>query len=135
MLGCTNIHAPNYDPDANTDDGSCFDVCYRTNPCISCAEAHSYQRETGVYWIGPSADQAHEIFCDMSLGEYGGGWNLIMKASPGSTFDYSSPYWTEPNVLNDDVPILNNDGTMNFDVDAKYAAFNTLQASEYVVSR
>eukprot|EP01047_Picozoa_sp_COSAG01_P047802 COSAG01_NODE_4601_length_4886_cov_4.241278_1_plen_551_part_00 len=132
VFGCLNQNAPNFNPAANRDDGSCFDVCYRSNPCASCAEVLSYERPTGIYWIGQSSSDAKQTLCEMNLGTYGGGWTLIMKAATSDTFQYSAGYWSQPTVLNEDVPVLKRDGALNLDVDAKYEAFNVMNATEYV---
>jgi hypothetical protein len=57
------------------------------------------------------------IFCLMSNQYSGGGWMLIMKASPGSTFNFEANYWTTTNTLNSTDVTRNN-------ADAKYDVFN-----------
>jgi hypothetical protein len=47
----------------------------------------------------------------------GGGWMMLMKGTTGTTFQYSSNYWTSKNTLNA------SDLTRN-DADAKYDTFN-----------
>ena len=138
--GCMNANAPNFNPDANVDDGTCFQTCIRTEPCSSCKEANELELATGLWWIGPDAANAHETYCDMDLATYGGGWALIMKAVPGDTFEYNSDYWKSDESgaplspsLNADVAILNDDQTLNMAVEAKYHAFNSMLATEYVV--
>ncbi len=53
----------------------------------------------------------------------GGGWMLMMKATRGTTFQYSANYWTTSNTLNP------TDLTRN-DADAKYNTMNYFQAKD-----
>lgn len=150
VYGCTNSHAPNFMANANVDDGTCFKACIETAPCESCQQAYDMDLRTGIWWIGTVQSGAHETFCDMDLAldffrnknltrDASGGWALIMKATPGDTFEYNSDYWTgtpssaDRPSLNADVAILNADQSINMAVDAKYHAFNTMPARQYLV--
>jgi hypothetical protein len=70
----------------------------------------------GVYWINCNGT-ATQIYCVMNSLYDGGGWMLLMKATRGTTFSFSSTYWTNTTVLN------STDLTLG-DADAKYNAFN-----------
>ena len=130
LRGCMNENAPNYNAAANEDDGTCFEMCIQSNPCMSCLEARDHQKTTGVYWIGGGVENASETFCLMDYD--GGGWSLIMKSSPSSTFQYSHPAWTQPTSYNTDTAIVFSDGSLNMMTDAKYDVFNWLPAIEYM---
>jgi hypothetical protein len=141
-----NVHAPNFNPAANIDDGTCFKACIQSAPCATCLEAHEQELPSGKWWIGTPGD-AYETYCDMNLApeffraknmtQNNGGWALIMKATPGDTFQYSSNYWDSGDgawaSLNADVDILNADLTLNMAVDAKYNAYNIMPATQYLV--
>lgn len=73
----------------------------------------------GVYWIDCNGVST-QIYCIMNSLYDGGGWMLLMKGPQGSTFQYSSTYWTDSTtVLNTTDTNLNNN-------DAKFAAFNSV---------
>lgn len=71
----------------------------------------------GVYWIDLPTVGPTQIYCIMNSAYDGGGWMMTMKATRGSTFTYSSSYWTSINTLN----TTSND---NSDADAKFNSFN-----------
>jgi len=70
----------------------------------------------GVYYILVNGIST-PIHCLMNDCYDGGGWMMLMKGTRGSTFQYSSNYWTSKNTLNA------GDLTRN-DADAKYDTFN-----------
>ena len=70
----------------------------------------------GVYYILVNGIST-PIHCLMNDCYDGGGWMILMKGTRGSTFQYSSNYWTAKNTLNA------GDLTRN-DADAKYDTFN-----------
>jgi hypothetical protein len=72
----------------------------------------------GVYIINN-----HPTYCLMDTSLDGGGWMLAMKATRGTTFNYSSNYWTTSNTLNP------TDTTRN-DADAKFDIFNTFTGTQ-----
>jgi len=72
----------------------------------------------GVYSI-----MNNPTYCLMDTALDGGGWMLAMKATRGTTFNYSSNYWTTSNTLNP------TDTTRN-DADAKFHIFNTYVGTE-----
>ena len=74
----------------------------------------------GVYWINLPSVGAKQIYCALSSNHLGGGgWMLAWKCTRGSTFGYSSNYWTSSNVYNETSGLNLNDG------DHKNHAFNT----------
>lgn len=70
----------------------------------------------GVYYILVNGIST-PIHCLMNDCYDGGGWMILMKGTRGTTFQYSSNYWTSKNTLNA------SDLTRN-DADAKYDTFN-----------
>ena len=73
----------------------------------------------GVYWINLPSVGPKQIYCAMSSNHLGGGgWMLAWKCTQGSTFGYSSNYWTSDNVYNETSGLNLNDG------DHKNHAFN-----------
>ena len=78
----------------------------------------------GVYWINLPSVGAKQIYCALSSNHLGGGgWMLAWKCTRGSTFGYSSNYWTSTNVYNETSGLNLNDG------DHKNHAFNHYVAS------
>jgi hypothetical protein len=71
----------------------------------------------GVYWIDLPQSGPTQVYCIMNSSIDGGGWMLAMKATRGTTFNYNSTYWTQPNLLNEMNP-------SRTDGDAKYAVMN-----------
>jgi len=70
----------------------------------------------GVYYILVNGIST-PIHCLMNDCYDGGGWMMLMKGTRGSTFQYTSNYWTAKNTLNA------GDLTRS-DADAKYDTFN-----------
>ena len=79
----------------------------------------------GVYWINLPTVGATQIFCILDPACAGGGWMMAMKGTRGTTFNYSSGYWTGVNTLNP------TDNTRN-DADAKYNTYNYYQAKDWL---
>lgn len=71
----------------------------------------------GTYWINLPTVGATQVYCLMDSKWAGGGWMMLMKGTRGTTFNFSSNYWTTTNTLNP------TDLTRN-DADAKYNSFN-----------
>jgi len=71
----------------------------------------------GVYWIDLPTVGPTQIYCIMNTSYDGGGWMLTMKATRGTTFDYTASYWESNNTLNPTETNLN-------DGDAKYNSYN-----------
>jgi hypothetical protein len=72
--------------------------------------------EDGVYYIlcnGVSTP----VYCLMNDVYDGGGWMSLLKATQGTTFQYSSSHWTTASTLNPT-------DTTRSDADAKYDSFN-----------
>lgn len=72
----------------------------------------------GVYWINLSSVGPTRIFCLMDDVYDGGGWMMMMKATTGTTFQWSSSHWTTNTTLNtQEFNQMNNDAkfdTMNY---------------------
>lgn len=77
----------------------------------------------GVYWINLPTVGATQHFCIMDSAYDGGGWMMALKATRGTTFQYSANYWTTANTLN---PTENNQN----DGDAKFNSFNYYQGKD-----
>ena len=77
----------------------------------------------GVYWINLPNVGPRQIYCLMNPNAAGGGWMMAMKATRGTTFNYSSSYWTGNNILNP------TDNTRN-DGDAKFETMNNYVGSQ-----
>lgn len=77
----------------------------------------------GVYWIDLPTVGPTQIFCIMDSAIDGGGWMMAMKATRGTTFNYTSRHWTSVTTLNQ------NDLTRN-DADAKYQTMNYFQGKD-----
>lgn len=78
----------------------------------------------GVYWIDLPTVGPTQIYCIMNSAVGGGGWMMAMKATRGTTFPYSSSYWTTTNTLNASTGLNRNDG------DAKFDSFNYFPATD-----
>lgn len=75
----------------------------------------------GVYWINLPTVGPTQIYCIMDSNWDGGGWMMAMKATRGTTFNYSSSYWTTDNTLNP-TQTNQNDGDAKFETMNKFAA-------------
>lgn len=79
----------------------------------------------GVYWINLPTVGPTPIYCLMNSAVNGGGWMMAMKATRGTTFNYSATHWNTNTVLN--VSQTNrNDG------DAKFNTMNYFQATDII---
>jgi hypothetical protein len=52
----------------------------------------------GVYWINLPYVGPTQVYCLLNPAVNGGGWMMAMKATTGTTFSYSSAYWTGVNT-------------------------------------
>lgn len=77
----------------------------------------------GVYWINLPTVGPTQVYCLMNSAYDGGGWMLSMKATRGTTFQYTSTHWTTVTTLNP------TDTTLN-DGDAKYNTMNYYPAQD-----
>ena len=77
----------------------------------------------GVYWINLPTVGPTQVYCILDPTVNGGGWMMAMKTNIGTTFNYSSPYWTTNNTLNT-TDVSRNDG------DAKFHTMNYTQAKD-----
>jgi hypothetical protein len=68
----------------------------------------------GVYWINLPFVGPTQLFCLLSNTVDGGGWMMMMKATRGVTFSYSSSHWTSISTLNTSA-FNRNDGDAKFD--------------------
>lgn len=76
----------------------------------------------GVYYINVNGVST-ATYCLMNDIYDGGGWMMLMKATRGTTFQFSANYWTSTNTLNP------TDTTRN-DADAKFDTFNYMQIKD-----
>ncbi|MHA8094513.1 PA14 domain-containing protein [Aquirufa lenticrescens] len=77
----------------------------------------------GVYWINLPYVGPTQIYCLLNSAVNGGGWMMMMKATRGTTFNYSSTYWTAVNTLNPSA-------CSRADGDAKFDAMNYFYAKD-----
>lgn len=79
----------------------------------------------GPYWIDLPTVGPKQTYCALNPTFAGGGWMLAWKCTRGTTFPYSSSYWTSANTLNP------NDLSRS-DADAKFDVFNYYTASQFL---
>jgi hypothetical protein len=77
----------------------------------------------GVYWIDLPTAGPTQIYCILNPAYDGGGWMMAMKATTGTTFNYSANYWTTANTLNPTETNRNNG-------DAKFNSMNHFQSKD-----
>lgn len=77
----------------------------------------------GAYWINLPYVGPTKLYCILTTTIDGGGWMMMMKATRGTTFSYSSSYWTAVNTLN---PTYYD----RADADAKFDAMNYFYAKD-----
>ena len=77
----------------------------------------------GIYWINLPTVGPTQIYCILDRAVDGGGWMMAMKATRGTTFQYSATYWTTNNLLNQT-------DTTRGDADAKFNTMNYSGASD-----
>lgn len=77
----------------------------------------------GTYWINLPTVGPTQIYCVMNSSMSGGGWMMMMKATRGTTFPWSSSYWTSNNTLNPSATNRN-------DGDAKFNTMNYFAAKD-----
>lgn len=78
----------------------------------------------GVYWINLPKLGPTQIYCILNSSVDGGGWMMMMKATRGTTFQYSSTYWTDQGT------VLNTGNTNRNDGDAKFNTMNYFWAKD-----
>ena len=106
--------ATRYGASAYRNDGSSSDKAAPSARAIKRANPSALD---GVYWINVPNVGPTQIYCIMNDVYDGGGWMMAMKATRGTTFNYSSNYWSTTNTLN------SSDTTRN-DGDAKFHTMN-----------
>jgi hypothetical protein len=96
-----------------------------SNPADSASviKAMNVNAPNGVYYINLPVVGTTKAYCIMDSAYNGGGWMLAMKATRGTTFNYTANYWTTANTLNPTA--LNLD-----DGDAKYDVFNYYEGAD-----
>lgn len=77
----------------------------------------------GIYWINLPVVGPTQIYCILNSAVDGGGWMMAMKATTGTTFQYSSTHWTTTSSLN------TTDNTRN-NADAKFHTMNYFAAKD-----
>jgi glycosyltransferase A (GT-A) superfamily protein (DUF2064 family) len=77
----------------------------------------------GIYWIKIPTAGATQIYCILDRAADGGGWMMAMKATRGTTFQYSSTHWTT-------VSTLAVTDTTRSDADAKFNTMNYSLATD-----
>lgn len=77
----------------------------------------------GTYWINLPYVGPTLVHCLLRTAVDGGGWMMAMKATTGTTFNYSSSYWTAVNTLNSAETNRNNG-------DAKFNTMNYYYAKD-----
>lgn len=77
----------------------------------------------GTYWINLPYVGPTLVHCLLRTAVDGGGWMMAMKATSGTTFQYSSSHWTS-------VTILNSGNTNRNDGDAKFDTMNYFHAKD-----
>jgi len=75
----------------------------------------------GTYWINLPYVGPTQVQCLLRTAVDGGGWMMALKATRGTTFPYSSNYWTAVNTLNP-TQTNRNDGDAKFDTMNYYYA-------------
>jgi hypothetical protein len=97
----------------------------RANPAKSALEIKEEYPDIpdGAYWIDLPTVGPSNTFCIMNSAFNGGGWMMSMKATTGTTFNYSSNLWTTANTLNPTQTNQNNG-------DAKFEVFNRFLAKD-----
>jgi hypothetical protein len=94
------------------------------NPALNAVELVNAGFTTdGVYYINLPTVGPTEIYCILNPAYDGGGWMMAMKATTGTTFNYSANYWTTINTLNP------TDNTRN-NADAKFNSMNYFGAKD-----
>lgn len=96
-------------------------MTYLVNPYLfnysSAAElkAATGTNVNGIYNINLPIVGITPVYCIMDSAIDGGGWMMMLKATRGGTFQFSSSHWTTTTTLNKD-QTNQNDGDAKFDV-------------------
>lgn len=77
----------------------------------------------GVYWINLPVVGPTQIYCILNSNVDGGGWMMMMKATTGTEFQYSSSHWTSVTTLS------TTDNTRN-NANAKFNTMNYFAAKD-----
>lgn len=95
----------------------------RANTSAQAIKTLTSTNTDGVYWINLPTVGATQIYCVMNSNANGGGWMMAMKATRGTTFNYSSSHWNT-------VTVLGTDRTDRADADAKFDTMNYFAAKD-----
>jgi hypothetical protein len=79
----------------------------------------------GVYWINLPTVGPTQIYCILDPTVAGGGWMMAIKGTRGSTFTFSSTYWTSIGTLNP-ADTTRNDG------DAKFSTWDYYPTNDWL---
>ena len=77
----------------------------------------------GTYWINLPYVGPTQVYCLLNSAVNGGGWMMAMKATTGTTFNYSSTHWTTVTTLSPSQTNRNNG-------DAKFDTMNYFHAKD-----
>ena len=109
-----------YGASAYRNDGSSSDKAAPSAIAIKIANPSAAD---GVYWINLPTVGPTQTYCIMNSDYDGGGWMMMMKATTGTTFQYTANYWTTANTLNPTDVTQNN-------ADAKFNIMNYFPAKD-----
>jgi len=113
-IGATLSSPPSYDGSSSA----------KAAPSAKYIQQTFFQYADGIYWINLPTVGPTQILCLMQTVWAGGGWMMAIKGTRGTTFSYSSTYWTTTNTLNT--------GDLNRnDSDAKFHTYNYFPATDW----
>jgi hypothetical protein len=94
----------------------------RANTSAAAIKALTGTNTDGIYYINLPTVGATPIYCIMNSSASGGGWMMAMKATRGTTFNWSSSHWNS-------VTTLNTGSNDRSDADAKFNTMNYFPAT------
>lgn len=98
----------------------------RAAPSAAFIKSMTGTNTNGVYWINLPTVGPTQVYCIMDSAVDGGGWMMAMKATRGTTFNYSSTYWTDPATTLNPTDTTRNDGDAKFNTMNYYPATDIL---------
>ena len=110
------------------DETACIEGrCQRPRTCLELLR-ESPERSSGLHILDLDGDDGPlgplEVFCDQE-GD-GGGWTLVLKISSGNELTFSSPLWTNDQLLNETSNLPN---TATAGATAKFESFGLAEGS------